>query len=247
MRALVRRRPGAFAIAITGVLVTLVLAGRVVAAGLPSAPRLLLTAAVGTIELVGAIAIVSALGWWREVGFTRPAEWRRPWAAALLLLPVGIGLGDLIHAGTRAPLWIALLLAGLALGVGFTEETYFRGLVLKALVTRGSLAAVIASAALFGLAHVTNLFAPGAAPGAVAFQVTVAGLVGVVLASVRLLMNAIWPVILAHALIDFAGFLILYPRITLIEPPIQAVVLAVVVYGGLALGGLVLVRRLPPS
>ena len=234
MRDLVRRRPGAFAIAITGVLVTLVLAGRVVAAGLPSAPRLLLTAAVGTIELVGAIAIVSALGWWREVGFTRPAEWRRPWAAALLLLPVGIGLGDLIHAGTRAPLWIALLLAGLALGVGFTEETYFRGLVLRALVTRGSLA-------------VTNLFAPGAAPGAVAFQVTVAGLVGVVLASVRLLMNAIWPVILAHALIDFAGFLILYPRITLIEPPIQAVVLAVVVYGGLGLGGLVLVRRLPPS
>ncbi len=247
MRALAGRRPGAFAIAVTGALIALVLASRVVAAGLPSAPRLLLTAAVGAIELLGAVVIVSALGWWREIGFTRPSEWRRPWALALLLLPVGIGLGDLVHAGTRAPLGIGLLLAGLALGVGFTEETYFRGIVLRALVTRGRVAAVIASAALFGLAHVTNLFAPAAAPGAVAFQVAVAGLVGVILASVRLLMNGIWPVILAHALIDFTGFLILYPRITLIEPPAPAVVLAVAVYGGLAVGGLVLVRRLPPG
>jgi membrane protease YdiL (CAAX protease family) len=96
--------------------------------------------------------------------------------------------------------------AGFTLLIGFVEEVYFRGLMLQALKPRGMWQATVFISLLFGMSHALNLFA-GAAPLYTLLQLGYATAFGLAFAALVWVTGLIWPVIVAHALTDFAAAL----------------------------------------
>lgn len=136
------------------------------------------------------------------------------WSLAI----TGIGIGLLLLAsrlGIReSPLLLRLLpvsrtekqtFAGLSVTAGFCEELVFRGFLLHVLAgPLGTLGAVAASSAVFGLAHAYQ-DASGAAR---------AGFLGALLAVPVVLSGSLWPSMIAHTAIDIAGGIFLADRLT---------------------------------
>jgi hypothetical protein len=157
------------------------------------------------LALVGA-ALLTRLHWWRHVGFRRSG---RPGLDFLLWLPLcPILVWNLSQIQTtelvgpqRMLLWLAITLLA-----AFVEEVYFRGLVLRALETRRICKAAVVSALLFGSMHVFNLLA-GTDAVIVAGQVAYATAIGFAYAAYVLHTGLIWPVILVHALANFADLI----------------------------------------
>lgn len=148
-----------------------------------------------------AVAYVSALGWWREIGFHWPKT-LRGYAAYLpwLVLPLLVVLGSGVHtASADRVLGYALF----CLMVGFAEEVLMRGVVLKVLAPGGVMRAVMLSSLLFGLMHLSGLF-NGHALQPSLVQVIYATFIGIGFAGPRLYSGSILPAILLHALVDFA-------------------------------------------
>jgi membrane protease YdiL (CAAX protease family) len=149
------------------------------------------------------IGALSALGWWRAVGFKRPAHPRDLFFFLPLLLPVLINLA----VGLNVPgLLLFTQLLALAFLIGFAEEAIFRGLMLNALKARGLWQAAIITALLFGLSHSLNLLS-GKSGAEILIQVSYALAVGFAFAAVVLKKGVLWPLVVAHALIDFTSFI----------------------------------------
>ena len=161
-------------------------------------------------DLVGAVAVVallSSLGWWRRVGFNGPSHWRAlellAGPALLVAFVVVAGASDVdLSDPTRTALQLPQ-----ALLTGFWEEGLTRGFLLFALLIaalrtgRGPWPAVLGTAAAFGLLHFINL-AGGADPAATVSQVLFAGLLAIGFAALLLRTNALWALVLLHALFD---------------------------------------------
>ncbi|NTW39550.1 MAG: CPBP family intramembrane metalloprotease [Cellulomonadaceae bacterium] len=152
-----------------------------------------------------AAVLVTRRRMWREIGFRRlatPRDLRFYWIPALptllALLPATLNPHDL------APGMIAAI-ALLAVLVGFVEETFLRGLVLRWLLPGGRWRAVLVSALAFGLLHALNVVG-GADPGSTALQVVYATGIGVGFAAVTLRTGVLWPLVVLHATTDLAGF-----------------------------------------
>jgi membrane protease YdiL (CAAX protease family) len=157
------------------------------------------------LALIGA-ALLTRLGWWRRVGFRRS---ERPGLHFLLWLPLcpillwnlsQIQVAELVGPG-RMLFWLAL--TALA---AFVEEVFFRGLMLRALEPRGLWKAAVLSALLFGAMHLFNGLA-GFDWGIVAGQAVYAAAIGFAYAAYALRTGLIWPVILVHALANFADLI----------------------------------------
>ena len=163
---------------------------------------------------------------WFDLGLARPASWLKTlaWAALIILvfmLAVAPLLGLVIFPalGLESPdisrfadlagnlglllLWILL---SFAVG-GFVEEMLVRGFVLNRFRDLfGNIAyalplAIVAQAALFGLAHSYQGFSGIIATG-------LAGLVmGIFYVVVK---RSLWPLILAHGTVDSIGFIAIY-------------------------------------
>lgn len=147
-------------------------------------------------------ALLTGMHWWREVGFRALPSRRTLWLYTLPFVPV---LGNLIF-GIKAQGWGHILTyLVLATLVGFVEEVAFRGLILRALAPRGLWRAAILSAILFGLAHSMNALA-GSNSAYVLLQIGYAMAFGFGWASVTLRTGVLWPLVIIHGLIDFAGF-----------------------------------------
>jgi membrane protease YdiL (CAAX protease family) len=99
-----------------------------------------------------------------------------------------------------------LLFLALALLVGFVEETYFRGMILRALLRRGPWQAVIISSLFFGILHLLN-GAAGANLAATLLQVVYAVAIGLMYAALALRTQTILPLIVTHGLTDFFGYI----------------------------------------
>lgn len=168
------------------------------------------------VELVGdavlailAIAVMTRMRWWHEVGFRRLRTLRDlrffwiPLFPVLPALPVAVvALSTQVAAGDLERLGRWLAIAAL---VGFVEEVAFRGLILQALAPGGVRRAAVVSAVLFGLMHSVNpLF--GADLAATLVQVGYATAMGFAFAAVALRTGTIWPIIGIHALIDVVSF-----------------------------------------
>lgn len=127
---------------------------------------------------------------------------RLTWCPPLLLIVLAIVALAPFATGIRAePVpTAAILLAGYA-ATGLYEELWFRGLMLDALSTWTPLRAALVSAALFGIAHLTNI-AFGANPATTAAQVVGAFCFGVGYAAARLRGLSLWVLALLHALTD---------------------------------------------
>ena len=155
------------------------------------------------------VLIVSLLGWWREVGFRgiNPGSLKfliLPFLYGGMLLTSAVSVSDsqnwLLGFDTAAQI---LALTVVLLMLGFTEEMMFRGVLFHGLETRYSaLLVVLISATLFGLFHFVNLFT-GAGYYDTIYQVLHAIAAGFMYASLRLILGAIWPVMLFHAFWDF--------------------------------------------
>lgn len=172
----------------------------------------------GIILQVGAglilVGIIAKLGLHSQAGFTPPRQWRALWLVWPLLGVAVLNLSPLLDGSlvidTTHPGLIVLYIC-LVLSIGFFEETLGRGLVLSVILQKwgttrqGIYRAVFVSSAIFGIAHIFNLCA-----GRLPFLANLTQLVysfffGVIFAACLLRNNAIWPVMMMHAAIDFGG------------------------------------------
>ncbi len=154
------------------------------------------------------------LGMLREAKFTHPRQWRAVWLVWPFLLFTLLNLDSLISGSlvidTSRPELIVLFVL-LNLSIGFAEEVMARGVVLNLLLRKwgngrqGIYLSVLVSALLFGAAHIFNLISGHLPPLANLTQIGYSIAFGVVFAACFLRNNSIWPVIIMHAAVDFAG------------------------------------------
>jgi membrane protease YdiL (CAAX protease family) len=154
--------------------------------------------AVILLELPPAVAVaalVTKWRWWRRVGWHAPSGnlWLLWFPLLLVLVPVAIT----VQAAPGATRLLAATVA--VLMIGFTEEMWFRGVLLEALLPRGTRSAVIVSAALFGAAHIFNVSIFGA--GAFVQAVSAFG-IGLLYGASRVRIRSLWPFVLLHAAMD---------------------------------------------
>jgi uncharacterized protein len=202
MTAFAARRPFAFAAFVMLVLQAIVVLGLLASHLLGVAP-IALDLPMMVVNCLVAIALISTLRWWSDTGFNAPSKWRN---LHLLLFPVLLLLGPTLLVGPEFPTggkMIALVVVTLL--IGFQEEAIFRGVLLRALMPRGVMQAVVISALLFGVIHANSLLV-GRDPVFVGAQILASFLGAIGLAALRLRLNSIWPLVLLHALNDFLQF-----------------------------------------
>jgi membrane protease YdiL (CAAX protease family) len=199
-----RRGPLRFALAICTIQVGALTAIRgVVAINPASWWQYLLPFALVVVPALFAAVILTRLGWWRLVGFTPPREWRASAVVVPLMLTLALpAVGLSAHGVMPTSAMILALQIGFMLIDVSMEEVIYRGVVLEALRPFGVIWPIALSSILFGLSHADNFFLPGSDPAGVWYQMFEAVLIGVLFASARLRLNAIWPVIVVHAAYD---------------------------------------------
>jgi uncharacterized protein len=187
--------------------------------GVPGLPDFIALCAVALLTAI----LVTVLGWWRTVGYNRPAQWR---SLGLLLLPTLLALLPLVRGFKAVDAGIVLFLLVGYLLTGFHEETIYRGVLLRVLRPTGLWPALLISSLLFGLAHSANLFLRFSGnPVIVILQIIGNFTFGIGMAALRLRINTIWPLLFLHAAFDL--FLALGQLPTLLVAPIQDVILLI--------------------
>ena len=147
--------------------------------------------------------LLTRMGWWRAVGFRRPDRRSDLWYFAVPLVPAAINLIPGIDVGS---LGFLLSMLAIALLVGFVEEGVFRGLMLHVIEPRGPWKAAVITAVLFGLTHSLNVLTGKSVADDTA-QVCYAMAIGFAFAAIVLRTGILWPLVLAHALIDFVNYI----------------------------------------
>jgi membrane protease YdiL (CAAX protease family) len=153
--------------------------------------------------VVFAVVLVSWLGMWRDSGlFTL---WRSPKAALLVLPFVAEALvwtllpGGLVDRAPGFGLWALTLLL-----VGINEELVSRVAILRSLAGPFSpVWAVVATASLFGLQHLSQLAITARPVEEVLWNVLFSGVAGFAYAAFQLRFSWLWPLILCHVAHDY--------------------------------------------
>jgi len=154
------------------------------------------------LSLIGA-ALLTHLGWWRKVGFRRSERPALHFLLWIPLCPILVwNVSQIDVTSLVSPLRMTGLLA-LTLVAAFFEEVFFRGLTLRALAPKGVWKAALATAFLFSLMHLSGALA-GSDPGMVAGRLAYSAAIGFAYAAYALHTGLIWPLILVHALANFA-------------------------------------------
>ncbi len=164
------------------------------------------------IAIVGLLLFLRWAGWGQDVWRERPTPTltpRRWWLVSIpvlvVLLPMS-QLGD-IPWGSRSIGYILIIAAG-TLMVGFGEELVIRGVLLTAVRARhGELVALLATSAVFALAHIPGSIIAGVPIAAIAFQVSFLAAAGASYYWVRRVTGRLWVAMLAHALTDWVLYL----------------------------------------
>jgi membrane protease YdiL (CAAX protease family) len=156
--------------------------------------------------------LLARFGWLNTAGFTSPRQWRALWLGWPLLFFALINIEEGVVIDVAKPVLIALHLLT-ALSTGWVEEVLFRGVVVTAFLQKwgqsrpGICLAVLVSSVLFGAVHLLN-FIQGRKPLLnTATQIMFAIFFGVMFSACLLRNRSIWPVILLHAAVDWAGTL----------------------------------------
>lgn len=144
---------------------------------------------------------------WTEVGFNTPLRKQVLWLTPVyLILAVGwiILLLNLPKLEITSEQWKNFWLIGLVtMTVGITEELLFRGIILSSLSERMSTRkAILLSALFFSLFHSINVIS-GLPLSALLVQMVSAFIAGFYLASVKVKINSIIPLIIWHWFWDF--------------------------------------------
>lgn len=156
--------------------------------------------------------LLAGFGWLNTSGFTPFRQWRALWLGWPLAIFTLINIEEGIVINTSRPVLIVLHLLT-ALSTGWVEEVLCRGVVVTTLLQKwgrsrkGIYLSVLVASALFGIAHFANLIL-GRKPLLNSItQVVFAIFFGVIFAACVLRNRTIWPMILLHAAIDWAGTL----------------------------------------
>lgn len=155
--------------------------------------------------------LLTLLGWWHEVGFNSPSQWRE---LRLLWLPAIVAIvlplfGGFAAADART---IVYLTIGYLI-TGFMEEAWVRGLILRVLQPVGPVRTVLISSLLFALLHMNNFLFRN--PAIVLAQMVGAFCFGVAFGALRLRTNTLWFLIALHMLHDLLLHLSGFPTIPL--------------------------------
>jgi hypothetical protein len=147
--------------------------------------------------------LLSVMGWWKTIGFRAPDRRGDLLYFIVPFIPMFINF----IPGVEVTSFRYLLEAAvITLMVGFVEEVIFRGLMLNALKVRGLWKAAIITALLFGLTHALNVLA-GKSLAEDVTQIFYAVAIGFAFAALVLRTGILWPLVLAHWLIDFVNFI----------------------------------------
>ena len=156
--------------------------------------------------------LLARFGWLDTAGFTSPSKWKALWLGWPLLLFTIINIDEGLVVDTARPLLIILHLLT-ALSTGWVEEVLCRGVVVSALLQKwgqtrkGIYLSVLVSSVLFGTVHLLNFLAGRKPLLNTVAQIIFAIFFGVIFAACLLRNRAIWPMILLHAAVDWAGTL----------------------------------------
>lgn len=161
---------------------------------------------IGPAWLLAALfALLLALASTRRdiAGLRAPTPWRAVWLVWPVLL-YSLLMLLAAWAGGWPPTPMLLIVACNTALVAVSEELMFRSVLLQSLLERYAVwPAVLISSALFGVAHTVNGLATGDFSGAL-WQSLAAFLQGVGYAAIRLRTRSVWPMVVVHALWDFA-------------------------------------------
>lgn len=216
MTSIVERRPVAFTLGTAIAIVAVTVAFRLFVA--PLLPWLTLDGVglvLNWVFVLLVVGLVAWLGWWEKIRLTASVNRRAlvyllPFAA-LVLLPAAFGLRIpevSLVTGEVLPAWATLLVlvVGVALGAAILEELLFRGVLLRALESRGPLVAGILPAVLFGLTHVSKIILGGSVAEWLPSMLLIIPL-GIGLAAVTLRLGSLWPLVCYHFAQDVTGLL----------------------------------------
>ena len=147
--------------------------------------------------------LLTGMGWWKAIGFRSPGRRGDLLYFLVPFLPLFI---NFIPGVEVTSIGYLLQVFVITLMVGFAEEGIFRGLMLNALKVQGLWQAAIITALLFGLTHALNALTGKSLAENVA-QICYALAIGFAFAALVLQTGILWPLVLAHWLIDFINFL----------------------------------------
>jgi membrane protease YdiL (CAAX protease family) len=215
------------------------IAGGLIGIPLLDQPELLITVA-SLIVAVGGVLVIRYLGWWKKAGYASAGPLS---AIPLYILPAGIAFLPLFEGIPATKSQTVLLFAVLSISVALAEETFFRGLILQALVPAGMLRAVLLSSLLFGLPHLLNTIGGIWDPSFTIVDTFAAFGVGITFSALVIRTGTIWPPISLHALINFIALVSLGSIAVPPQTPVQLASTAIagvvmVVYGLLLLRGI---------
>ncbi|MDQ2902581.1 MAG: CPBP family intramembrane metalloprotease [Chloroflexota bacterium] len=152
-------------------------------------------------------ALISWLGWWSDGGFARGITRKGLIACIVPFVLIAFPFFISLAAGAlKAPSSTIIMVVVLSLLIGFVEEGCFRGVLLRILLPRGILLAVLLSSLFFGCFHTINLVS-GFPWLYVVGEVILGVGMGVLFAAIRVRTGSIWPLILLHAIRDVPGLI----------------------------------------
>ena len=147
-----------------------------------------------SLAILLALGLLARMGWWREAGFNRPAEWRNLRLLWFPLLVSALALVSGAFVSGPASLVSALLVVLVA---AFGEELIYRGVLWRALAPAGPVHAMVLTSLLSGALVLGRAGTDGPWPEAVRLTaLAVCG--GFTYAALRWRTTSIWPVILVH-------------------------------------------------
>ncbi|WP_254838386.1 CPBP family intramembrane glutamic endopeptidase [Natronomonas marina] len=213
MTTVVDRRPVAFAVGTLGFIVALFVGTRLVlSAAVPSLTVDGISLVTNWLLVAVVVGLVAWLGWWGKIRLTAPVDRR----ALVYLVPLfgfvalpfafGVAIPDVsLVEGVTLSGWVALLVivVGSALGAGISEEILYRGVLLRALESKGRVFAALVTAALFALTHVSQVVF-GASIGDWLVGVVLMIPMAIGLAAVAFRLGSLWPLIVWHVAADIA-------------------------------------------
>jgi membrane protease YdiL (CAAX protease family) len=183
---------------------------------------------------VTSLVLLARMRWWKEVGFRPLREYGLLWLPALPL----IGTLFQFFSGGAQVVGGTLLLSMLVLTAlnGFAEEVFYRGLMLRALVPKGTWQALVVTSLIFAFTHSMNILT-GWSTERVLWQLSYSFAFGFGWAAFALGTRTIWPLILIHFLNNFfslagAGSLVQTGEVSTISRAIMVFYTAAfIVYG----------------
>jgi membrane protease YdiL (CAAX protease family) len=201
-------------------------------------PELLITVA-SFITAAGGIIVLRYLGWWEKAGYASVGHISD---IPLYILPAGMAFLPLLERTGTIEAQTITVFAGLSIVVAVAEETFFRGLILQALIPTGILRAVLLSSLLFGLLHLLNSVGGIWDPSFTLVDTFAAFGIGIVFSALVIRAGTIWPPIFLHALINFIALVTLGSISVPAQTPVQ---LAATAVAGLVMAvyGLLLLRK----